>query len=291
MPRRLLSLPNEILLEIISRLIPDFGDKSKFANRKNWRRSEHIKVLHSLSLTCKHLSTLVRPELYSVVVLDYPTCMVLFLRTLVEKPEVRDLVRTMAICCSLQYCDEIADSFSPRQIFLDDNPHLNLGMAWDTDAMDDYAATVFKTAGLVREEYQRFTEYETLALNDDSYWFSVTESSDRMDYESELMQGLALALMALSPRLELLCMSKYAGGPVYHFQKIVAQLLECESTKDIILANLSRLEVKKEIPRYARPWEMDHDYFNALLRIPAVKKLVNEGEKTETEVEEIWQKV
>ncbi|KAK6336187.1 hypothetical protein TWF696_001750 [Orbilia brochopaga] len=284
----LLSLPNEILNDIISQLVPDFIHEAKFANREEWRRSEHIGDLRSLSCTCKHLSALVRPHFYSVVVLDYPTCMIRLLRTLIENPAIRDMVRTMAICCPLHYCDDIADPFAPRETFLDDNPELKLDIVWDTDSMDDYAAAVFRSVGLDRDEYKRFTEYELEALNDGTYWMSIPDFSERIGYENALMQGLAMSLIAFLPRLEHLIMPRYQTGPMYDFDGAVDRLVKGQDTKERMLTRLSRLELRKESYRRSWPWEKGSDCLDALLRIPAIKRLVDGGHKTENEMLELW---
>ncbi|KAJ6257540.1 hypothetical protein Dda_7325 [Drechslerella dactyloides] len=274
----LLALPNEILDKIIDQLVPSFADESTFSNHADWRKSAHIEDLRSLSGTCKHLSDLVRPHFYRIVVLDYPTCMIQLLRTLIENPHIREMVRTLAICCPLHYCNDIINPYSPRETFLDDNPELLLNMTWDTNSMDNYAAAVFRSVGLDRDEFKKFTEDELEALNDGSYWMSVPNWSERIGYETNLIQGLAVALIALSPRIEHLAIPRYHAGSAYHFENAVDTLARCEDTSEIILAHLTRLEVNTEsIDYYRGPNAVQNDYLQVLLRIPAVKRLVDEG--------------
>ncbi|KAF3941507.1 hypothetical protein ABW19_dt0200984 [Dactylella cylindrospora] len=265
---RLLAFPNEILSEIVEHIVPDFDDDEYLEDPTSWRTSPHIRDLQSLSLTCKQLSAFATPRLYRVVVLGYPTSMIRLLRTLIENPASREMIRTLSICCPLNWCDTIIDPFSPRETFLDDNPELTLDMKWDTESMDEYAASIFRNAGLDREEYKAFTESELEALNDGGYWLSIPSWSERVRYEEALMQGLASALIALSPRTERLCMwPGRDGGRAWDLEYSIKKLVNDEKTRDRILTKLTRLELR----------DSGSDYFEALSQIPSISKLLSSG--------------
>ncbi|KAF3243324.1 hypothetical protein TWF128_010294 [Orbilia oligospora] len=266
MAPQLLTLPNEIINETIRHLTPEFTTDAKFASHKDWRSSPHQNDLCNLMLTCKHLSAVVRPHLYSTVVLDYHTNMTHLLRTLIENPDFRGLIRTLSIQCPLTFCDSIVDPYSPRETFLDDNPELKrkLNMKWDTDEMDEFGGKVFRAVGLDAHQFKEFTEDEIKSLNDNTYWLAVPTYSKRTGYENAIMQGMALALIALSHG--------------------VRTLVDSEMLRDKILTGLKRLEILG----YSGPGIEDH--FNQLLELPAVKELAENGEHQYSEKDdmEFW---
>ncbi|KAK6343016.1 hypothetical protein TWF718_008394 [Orbilia javanica] len=286
MAPQLLTLPNEILIETIRHLVPEFDPKDESKGDKGWRSSPHHNVLRNVMLTCKHLYTIARPYLYAIIVLDYHTNMTHFLRTLIENPDLRGLVQTLSIQCPLYFCDTIVDPYSPRETFLDDNPELKrkLDMKWDTGEMDEFAAKVFTTVGLDADAFKEFTEDELEALNENSYWMAIPTWSERVGYENALMQGMALALICLSTRLERLCLwNFYDMWITPHLERGVSGLVRDEALKDRILVGLKRLEI----------WSVDgcdaSGYFNDLFEIPAVKELVEQGDhRLEREQMELW---
>ncbi|EPS39669.1 hypothetical protein H072_6536 [Dactylellina haptotyla CBS 200.50] len=285
---KLLELPNEVLMEIVGLLVPDFNDKTEFPNHEEWRESPHIADIRSLSITCKHLSLIAQPYLFKIAVFDYPTPMIRLLRTLTENASIRDMIRTMCFCCPLQFCDTISDPYSPRETFVDDNPELILDTKWETEKMDEYAATVFTTANLDAEEYKGFTDSELEAHGEGSYWMSVPDWSQRVGYENALMQGLALALMALAPRLETLIIWRNdARGSYRHFERTIKDYIENELIKDKLLANISRLEFRDTAS--VRFTDRDRpDFREKLFEIPPVKELVEKGTQAEGVKFKLW---
>ncbi|KAK6505720.1 hypothetical protein TWF481_007612 [Arthrobotrys musiformis] len=285
MTLRLLSLPNEILSEIIRHLIPDFDTGGEFKSHKDWRSSPHHNDLSNLILTCKHISAIAKPLLYTTVVVDYHTNMTHLLRTLIENPEIRGLIRTLSIQCPLTFCDELVDPYSPRETFLDDNPELKrkLNMKWDTDKMDEFAAKIFSSAGLDADEFKAFTEDEVESLNDNTYWMAVPSWSERVGYENALIQGIALALISLCTRLERLCLwTYYDTGNTFDFEHGVDVILESEALKDNVLVGLKRLEIWND------GGSGEDDHFRKLFEFPAVKGLIEEGDHLETDDMEFW---
>ncbi|KAK6532788.1 hypothetical protein TWF281_006964 [Arthrobotrys megalospora] len=281
----LLTLPNEILNEIICLLVPEFDDEAKFSSHKEWRTSSHQRDLCHIILTCKHLSALAQPHLYNTIVLDYHTNMTFLLRTLIEHPEDRGLIHTLSIQCPLTWCDTLADPYSPRETFLDDNPELKrkLDMKWDPENWDDFAAKVFRKVGLDADEFKAFTEDELEALNDNSYWMAIPSWSERVGYENALMQGMTLALIALSTRLERLCLLQYhGGGRTYDFEVGAKALAEDEELKDKVLASLKRLEFRGGDGWAAR------GYYTELSNLPRIKELVENGDHVEKDDMEFW---
>ncbi|EGX49386.1 hypothetical protein AOL_s00078g419 [Orbilia oligospora ATCC 24927] len=275
MAPQLLTLPNEILDEAIRHLTPEFATDAEFASHKVWRSSPHQNDLCNLMLTCKRLSAIVRPYLYSTVVLDYHTNMTHLLRTLIENPDFRGLIRTLSIHCPLTFCDSIVDPYSPRETFLDDNPELKrkLNMKWDTDEMDDFGGKVFRAVGLDAHQFKEFTEDEIESLNDNTYWLAVPTYSERIGYENAIMQGMALALIALSVRVERLCLWRfYDSGNMCDFERGVRTLVDSEMLRDKILTGLKRLEI------LGYSGSSIEDHFDQLLELPAVKELVENGE-------------
>ncbi|EWC44544.1 hypothetical protein DRE_06716 [Drechslerella stenobrocha 248] len=277
----LITLPNEIIHEIVRQLIPELDGRTVFAC-ETWRRSPHIRNLRSLTLTCKHLSAVTLPHLYGIVVLDGPTRMIRLLRTLVQNPKVRGFISTMLICCPLHVWDGIPDLFSPREIFLGRDPKLNIGTCWDTGTMDAYAAAIFQATGLDRPEYKGFTKLELETLNRGVYWRYIPKFLERLGYENTLVQGLAVALIALPTRMERLAMWRhYAGRDICHFGAAFDALLADESVRARVLPNIKRLDFR-ENP------DGDEGHLAALFRIPSVQKLVGEGTKVEGPVSQSW---
>ncbi|KAF3928183.1 hypothetical protein AA313_de0205949 [Arthrobotrys entomopaga] len=274
---RLVSLPNEILEEIVDLLVPSFPDEC--SDHKDWGEGPHLKDLFSLCLTCKQLESVTRPHLFKIVVLTYPTRMIRIFRTLIETPSLREMVNTMSICCPLEFSDETVDPFSPRETFLDENPELSLKMKWDPETMDSYAAAVFRAIGLDHDEYKEFTEDELEALNDGSYWMSVPDYAERSAYEGRLMEALAVGLMALSLRLERLTVRRDSVCD-YHFQESIASLIVHQDTEDQVLKNLPKLEFWTAS---VKPWGLkkvsySDEFWSSLLRIPAVQTVYDSGE-------------
>ncbi|KAK6504330.1 hypothetical protein TWF506_002533 [Arthrobotrys conoides] len=282
----LLELPNEILNETIRHLTPDFNTADgEFTSHKYWRSSPHQNDLCNLMLTCKHLSAIVRPHLYSTVVLDYHTNMTHLLRTLIENPDLRGLIRTLSIDCPLSFCDSIVDPYSPRETFLDDNPELKrkLNMKWDPDKMDEFAGEVFRAVGLDADEFKEFTEDEIESLNDNTYWLAIPTWSKRVGYENAIMQGMALALIALSVRVERLCLWRfYDTGNTFNFEYGVNTLVKNEILRDKILMGLKRLEF---LGHGGIGFE---DHFNKLFELPAVKELAENGDYSKADDIELW---
>ncbi|KAF3919669.1 hypothetical protein ABW20_dc0105567 [Dactylellina cionopaga] len=191
----------------------------------------------------------------------------------------------MSIRCPLYFCDDIVDPYAPRETFLDDNPELKLNMKWDPKTMDEYAATVFRNVGLDREEYKEFTEYELEALEENGYWMSIPDFSKRIGYENTLMQGLALALIALCPRMERLCIWRHDDeGEMSHFESTINVLVNDEATREKILTRLTKLEFRSEL-KLSR----ESEYLTELFQIPAVKSLVAQGVKTKEKRLESWE--
>ncbi|KAF3288609.1 hypothetical protein TWF970_005672 [Orbilia oligospora] len=223
MAPQLLTLPNEILDEAIRHLTPEFATDAEFASHKVWRSSPHQNDLCNLMLTCKRLSAIVRPYLYSTVVLDYHTNMTHLLRTLIENPDFRGLIRT--------------------------------------------------AVGLDAHQFKEFTEDEIESLNDNTYWLAVPTYSERIGYENAIMQGMALALIALSVRVERLCLWRfYDSGNMCDFERGVRTLVDSEMLRDKILTGLKRLEI------LGYSGSSIEDHFDQLLELPAVKELVENGE-------------
>ncbi|KAK6335881.1 hypothetical protein TWF730_003255 [Orbilia blumenaviensis] len=278
----LLTLPNELLSEITRHIIPEFSPDGGYKSHKGWRSSPHQNDLCHLMLTCKHLYALMRPHLYTTVVLDYHTNMTHLLRTLVEHPEIRGWIRTLSIICPLYFCDRIVDPYSPRQTFLDDNPELvrKLDMEWNPDKMDDFAGKIFRKVGLDANEFKQFTEDEINALNDNTYWMAIPTCSERVGYENALMQGMALALIMLSVRLERLCLWWFRKkGRTSDFEYGVKRLAQDDELNKMAFVNLERLEL----------WgNGDNDCLAKLLSFPAIKELVGKGNYIEADDMETW---
>lgn len=156
-------------------------------------------------------------------------------------------------------------------------------MKWDTDKMDEFGRKVFRAVGLDVDEFKEFTEDELESLNDNTYWLAIPSWSERVGYENALMQGMALALVSLSVRVERLCLWRfYAKGSIFDFEYGVDALAKDEMLKDKVLLGLRRLEF------WGYGGSSNEDHFNKLFKLPAVKELVENGDHLETDDMESW---
>ncbi|KAK6540792.1 hypothetical protein TWF694_008182 [Orbilia ellipsospora] len=276
----LLSLPNELLEEIVGLLVPSFPRDC--SEHRYWGigpgETPHIKDLSSLCLTCKQLELVVRPHLFKIVVITYPTRMIRLFRTLIENPSIRKMVRTISICCTFSFGDEMVDPFSPRETFLDENPELSLKMKWDPDTMEPYAAAVFRAVELDRDEYKEFTEDELEALNEGSYWMAIPSFSERANYEERLMESLAAGLMALSLGLERFIIRRENNDSDDHFQEAIASLVKHPDTQDHVLENVPKLEFwKSRSNPFGFQISPSDDFWNSLIQLPTIKEFYDDG--------------